>query len=201
MSCFNCRQRVEVNAKVHCSCLQVFYCSTNCESQHRQRHSPNCIPSTSSLHALFDACFKDVFPTPCVDCDYGFSNLRKFHRNVRIRDGVNAETILLGLYKVIWRDVGCREFPEDEHYILNSIGASKWMILEAYEGNALDEFIQRYVRNVIDRLGSASPQCCRDWIENKLVIGPTRWGLSEEEWLTGKQIVAMRADVHQRYYV
>lgn len=199
MSCYNCHQ----NGARRCTrCLHVTYCSRECQTQHWSRHRENCIPSQFSLSALFDACRMDVFPIPAVRCDYGFDNMQLFHGDVMTPKGLSAETILLGLYQVIWKDIGNDEYDGGAHYpVLNSIGASKRMILEAYERNALDEFLHKYINSVLARVGErGTPHYCIAWLQNKLVIGPTRLLLSDEVGLTGAQIKRMRNEIHQRYY-
>ena len=132
----------------------------------------------------------DVFPIPSVRCDYGFDNMQLFHGDVMTPEGLSAETILLGLYQVIWKDIGNDEYDGGALYpVLNSIGASKRMILEAYESNALDEFLHKYINSVLARVGDrGTPHYCIAWLQNKLVIGPTRLLLSDEVVLTGAQI-------------
>ena len=199
MSCYNCHQ----NGARRCTrCLHVTYCSRECQTQHWSRHRENCIPSQFSLSALFDACRMDVFPIPCVKCDYGFDNMQLFHGDVMTPEGLSAETILLGLYQVIWKDIGNDEYDGGAHYpVLNSIGASKRMILKAYERNALDEFLHKYINSVLARVGErGTSHYCIAWLQNKLVIGPTRLLLSDEVGLTGAQIKRMRNEIHQRYY-
>lgn len=144
----------------------------------------------------------DVFPIPSVRCDYGFDNIEFYHGDVVSPEGLSAETILLGLYQVIWKDIGNDEYDGGAHYpVLNSIGASKRMILEAYERNALDEFLHRYINSVIARFGdSRTPPYCIAWLQNKLVIGPTRLLPSEEVSLSGAQIARMRNEIFQKYY-
>lgn len=71
------------------------------------------------------------------------------------------------------------------------------MILEAYERNALDEFLHKYINSVLARVGDRStPRYCIAWLQNKLVIGPTRLLLSEEVNLMGTQIKRMRNEIH-----
>ena len=75
------------------------------------------------------------------------------------------------------------------------------MILEAYENNALDDFIHKYINSVITRIGAdGTPGYCKIWLQNKLVIGPTRLLLSDEVGLTRQQEVNMRNEIFQRYY-
>lgn len=117
-------------------------------------------------------------------------------------EGLSAETILLGLYQVIWKDIGNDEYDGGADYpVLNSIGASKRMILEAYERNALDEFLHKYINSVLARFGSSgTPAYCIAWLQNKLVIGPTRLLVSDDVSLKGAQIRSMRNEIYQRYY-
>ncbi|KAJ7333854.1 hypothetical protein OS493_015946 [Desmophyllum pertusum] len=200
MTCWNCHQ--EVNVRRCTGCLEAAYCSTNCQRQHWSKHKGNCIPQNLSLHSLFEACRMDVFPTPPVRCDYGFDNMQLYHGDLVSPEGLSAETILLGLYQVIWKDIGNDEFDGGALYpVLNSIGATKKMILEAYENNALDDFIHKYINSVITRIGAdGTPGYCKIWLQNKLVIGPTRLLLSDEVGLTRQQEVNMRNEIFQRYY-
>lgn len=117
-------------------------------------------------------------------------------------EGLSAETILLGLYQVIWKDIGNDEYDGGADYpVLNSIGASKRMILEAYERNALDEFLHKYINSVLARFGSSgTPGYCIAWLQNKLIIGPTRLLVSDDVSLKGAQIRSMRNEIYQRYY-
>ncbi len=198
MSCYNCHE----NGSRRCTaCLHVTYCSKACQAKHWSKHKPNCIPSQSSLHDLFDACRMDVFPIPSVRCDYGFDNMQLFHGDLISPEGMSAETILLGLYQVIWKDIGNDEYDGGAYYpVLNTIGASKRMILEAYERNALDEFLHRYINSILARFPSCTPGYCKIWLQNKLVIGPTRLLLSDEVGLTHAQVVRMRNEIYQKYY-
>ena len=105
-----------------------------------------------------------------------------------------AETILLGVFQLITKDVGNLELG-DTMYVFNSIGVSKKMIVKACEKNELDDFIHRYLRNVFSRHGQGSPQYFFAWIWNRLVIGPTR-----TEGLTRQQIQEMRQQIYHKYY-
>ena len=133
-------------------------------------------------------------PIPSVRCDYGFDNMCLFHSDVP-----SAEIILLGVYQMIVREIYNQELDNTD-CVLSSIGVSKRVILDAYEANALDKFIQRFIRNVIDRHGDRSPRCCFEWLQNKLIVGPTRLLLSEEVALTLRQQVDMRSEIYRKYY-
>ena len=191
--CFGCRKNGEVQK---CSgCRQAFYCSKACQRKHWKKHKPNCgILSMSSLHNLVDACRMNSSPIPSVRCDYGFDNMCLFHSDVP-----SAEIILLGVYQMIVREIYNQELDNTD-CVLSSIGVSKRVILDAYEANALDQVIQRFIRNVIDRHGDRSPRCCFEWLQNKLIVGPTRLLLSEEVALTLRQQVDMRSEIYRNYY-
>ena len=192
--CFGCRKNGEVQK---CSgCRQAFYCSKACQRKHWKKHKPNCgILSMSSLHDLVDACRMNTSPIPPVRCDYGFDNMSLFHSDVP-----SAEIILFGVYQMIVREIYNQELDNTD-CVLSSIGVSKRVILDAYEANALDQVIQRFIRNVIDRHGDRSPRCCFEWLQNKLIVGPTRLLLSEEIALTLRQQVDMRSEIYRKYYV
>ena len=147
----------------------------------------------STLFSLFDACQMDVMPSPAVRCDYGFNNMCDYHSNVP-----SAETTLLRVYQMIVRDILHLEQGGSKDVTLSSIGVSREMFLEAYENNALDDFVQKFIRSIIKR-GKRSPRCCMEWLQHKLIIGPTRV-VSEEVALTGHQIANMRYEVYRRYY-
>lgn len=193
--CYNCEKEGELK---HCSgCQHAFYCSKACQKKHWEKHKPTCLPPESPIHTLFEACAMDVFPAPSIDHEYGFDNMRLYHADVLWGASsmpASAEQILLSLYELIYKDVGNLELGDTIH-TFNSIGASKKIIVEAYEKNALDEFIHRYVSNVISRHGRASPQYCFAWLWNRLVIGPTR-----TEGLSQQQVQKMRKEIYHKYY-
>ena len=105
---------------------------------------------------------------------------------------MTAETLLLGVFQLIINDVGNLELGD---IVYNSIGASKKMIVEAYEKNELDDFFHRFIRNVLSRHGQKSHRYFFAWIWNRLVIGPTR-----TEGLTQQQIQEMRQQIYHKYY-
>lgn len=189
MTCFNCHQHQNVTLRRCTGCLHVSYCS---------KHRPNCIPPHSSLHELFKACQMDVFPVGVAARDYGLQNMRLFHGNFVSPDGYSAETILLGLYQVIWKDIGNDEFDGGAPYpVLNSIGTSKRMIAEAFENNALDDFLHRYINNIFDRFGSRIAPYGTMWLQNRLIIGPTR---PTQTVVLTRQVVDMRNEISRKYY-
>ena len=191
--CFACHKGGETQ---RCAgCRNAFYCSKSCQRKHWKKHKPNCILPMSSLHDLFDACRMDVMPIPAVRCDYGFSNVCVYHGNVP-----SVESILLGVYEAIVRDIYNLELAETTALILSSFRPSKRMILDAYERNALDEFIQRFVRDVVDRHGDRSPGYCIQWLQNKLIVGPTKLLLSDEVGITPQQEANIRNDIYNKYY-
>lgn len=157
---------------------------------------PNCIPPDSSLHELSSASWSDLFPSPPVARDYGFDNLRLYHGDVLLPNGLTAEHILLGLYQVIMRDISNIHRPCGGQ-ILSSIGVSMKMMLEAYENNTLDHFIQRFIKGVYDGCGESLNEGnhCSIWLQNKLVIGPTRMGP-----ITREKMLQIRRDIYQKYY-
>ena len=191
--CYSCGKNGELQ---RCAgCRHAFCCSRTCQRKHWKKHKPNCIHPLSSLHDLVDACRMDTLPIPSVRCDYGFDNMCDYHGNIP-----SAESILLGVYQVIMRDIYHLEMANTADSVLSSFGPSKRMIVEAYERNALDEFLHRFIKDVIDRHGSRSPCYCFEWLQNKMVIGPTRLLLSDEVGLTLRQRAAMRNEIYHKYY-
>ena len=168
-------------------CQHAFYCSKTCQRGHWRRHKPNCIPPDSSLHELSSACWSDLFPSPPVARDYGFDNLRLYHGDVLLPNGLTAEHILLG---------GNIHLPSGGQ-ILSSIGVSMKMMLEAYENNTLDDFIQYFIKSVYDGCGESLNEgnYCSRWLQNKLIIGPTRIGP-----ITREKMLQIRSDIYQKYY-
>lgn len=153
----------------------------------------------------------DVWPSASAARDYGFDNVKLYHGDSVLpgdSDGLTPKHILLGLYQIITKDTGNDELRNAGGILIsntpvyNSIGASKKMMLEAFEKNSLDEFLHRYINSVIERCGDQlSPDCyIFQWIQNRLVIGPTRLSLSESVELTQGQVVQMRNDIYRRYY-
>lgn len=145
----------------------------------------------------------DLWPSAPTALDYGFDNVKLYHGDSVLPGdsrGLTPEHVLLGLYQFIKRDIDQDELSNVPAY--NSIGASKKMMLEAYEKNSLDEFLHRYIGNVTERLGDRLlPDCYVFlWTRHRLVIGPTRLVLSETVGLTQEQVVQMRNDMHNRYY-
>ena len=132
--------------------------------------------------------------------DYGFDNVEKYHNDFQTDDGYTAGQILLGLFQCIRREVGCSEFPGASFPALNTFGASKKMIVKAYKTNGLDDFLHRYIRNVINNYGKQSPGYCFMWLKNKLVIGPTQLTLNKMERLTEDKILEMRNEIFLKYY-
>ena len=132
-SCYACDK--EGNMKRCSRCQHAFYCSKSCQKRHWKRHKPNCIPPDSSLHELNSACWKDLFPGPFAARDYGFDNLRSYHGDVLLANGLTAEHILLGLYQIIMRDIGNIHRPGPFCQVLSSINVSLKMLLDAYENN------------------------------------------------------------------
>ncbi|KAJ7336069.1 hypothetical protein OS493_013447 [Desmophyllum pertusum] len=200
-SCYICEKEGDVK---RCSgCQHAYYCSRTCQRKDWRRHKRHCIPPQSSLHELSYACDIDVFPSPSTARDYGFDNMRLYHGDVVFYDGSRAENILLGLYQMINRDIGIDELPSIYNIpVANSIGASKKMLHEAYEKNALDDFVHRYINSVIEHSGLYNPSnnFCFLWLQNRLVIGPTRLSPSESVQLTQEQVVQMRNDIYRKYY-
>ena len=121
--CFNCEKNCET--KRCTGCHQAFYCSKTCQKNHWSKHKENCIRADSSIHELFKVCARDVFPDPgsTVARDYGFDNVRVNHGDVLWGDlrPMMAETILLGVFQLITKDVGNLELG-DTMYVFNSIG-------------------------------------------------------------------------------
>ncbi|KAL9959780.1 hypothetical protein ACROYT_G033135, partial [Oculina patagonica] len=207
-TCYNCGKKGDL--KRCAGCQHAYYCSKACQKQHWRRHKPNCIPPESSLHELFQACFTDLFPSPSTARDYGFDNVKLYHGDGVIKswncprgdlvlpDGSTAKNVLLGVYQFIAQDIANTERPEGWLPVKNSIGASMKMMHEAFEKNALDEFLHRYINSLGNHLTPES--YCYGWIKLKLVIGPTRLSLSDSVQLTKEQVEQMRSDIYRRYY-
>ena len=202
--CYNCDK--EGDLKRCAGCQHAYYCSKACQKRHWRKHKPNCIPPQSSLHELFRACILDVFPSPSTAQEYGFDNMKLYHGDLLSPfeefPEATAGHILLGLYQIITKDIANDELPCGMVPVHNSIGASKKMMLEAFERNALDEFLYRYISSVIARYGDQLPRgnYCLEWIQNKLVIGPTRLSLGDSVQVTQEQVMQMRNDIYRRYY-
>ena len=193
--CYNCEKEGET--KQCASCQRAFYCSKTCQKKHWKKHKQNCFPPDAPIHRLFSACGLDLLPDTVISRDYGLDNMRLYHGDVLWGESttpLSAEVILFGLFKFITKDVRSLELGDTRH-IFNSIGLTKKKIVEAYENNALDEFIHRYIRNVFSRHGHASPEYCLAWIWNRLVIGPTR-----TEGLSREQIQEMGKGIYHKYY-
>ena len=183
-------------------CRVASYCSKTCQKNHWSKHKANCIRADSSIHELRMVCGIDVVPDPgsTVARDYGFDNVRVNHGDVLWGDStlhacfapMTAETLLLGVFQLIMNDVGNLKLGD---IVYNSIGASKKMIVEAYEKNDLDDFFHRFIRKVLSRHGRKSHRYFFAWIWNRLVIGPTR-----TEGLTQQQIQKMRQEIYYKYY-
>lgn len=120
----------------------------------------------------------------------------------RAPDGMTAEHLLLGLYQIITKDIGNDHRPSYGIHVHNSIGASKKMMLEAFEKNALDEFLHRYISSVVDRYGDqlGPNNYCFQWLRYKLVIGLTRLSPGDSVQLTKEQVEQMRSDIYSRFY-
>ena len=195
-SCYACDK--EGNMMKRCSrCQHAFYCSKPCQKRHWNRHKPNCIPPDSSLHEINSACWKDLFPGPLAARDYGFDNLRSYHGDVLLANGLTAEHILLGLYQIIMRDIGNIHRPGPFCQVLSSINVSLKMLLDAYENNKLDDFIQRFIKSVHDNCGDSLNEgnYCSLWLQHKLVIGPTNMGS-----ITQQQMQQLRSNTYLKYY-
>ena len=116
----------------------------------------------------------------------------------------DVESILLGIYQAFRRDILQSEHGDPTeallYSLLNDFGASKQMIFEAYESNSLYAFIQCFVRNASQRRGDACPRYFSDWLHYRLISGPTRLLLSEEEVLSARDIAWMREEIYRTYY-
>lgn len=206
--CYSCGEERET--KRCAACQHAHYCSKTCQKQHWKKHKPNCIPPDSSLHDLFDACAMDLWPSALTAHDYGFDNVKLYHGDSvlpGVSDGLTPKHVLLGLYQIITKDIRNDELPNVGRFlsdtpVYNSFGASKKMMLEAFEKNSLDDFLHRYISSVIDGFGVYLPPDCYVflWTRHRLVIGPTRMSLSESVELTQGQVVQMRNDIYRRYY-
>ena len=152
----------------------------------------------------------DLWPSALTAHDYGIDNVKLYHGDSvfpGVSDGLTPKHVLLGLYQIITKDIGNDELPNVGEFlsdtpVYNSIGASKKMMLEAFEKNSLDDFLHRYISSVIDGFGDYLPSDCYVflWTRHRLVIGPTRMSLSESVELTQGQVVQMRNDIYRRYY-
>ena len=194
-SCYACDK--EGNMKRCSRCQHAFYCSKSCQKRHWNRHKPNCLPPDSSLHELNSACWKDLFAGPLAARDYGFDNLRSYHGDVLLVNGLTAEHILLGLYQIIRRDIENIHRPMPGCQVLSSIEVSLKMLLDAYENNKLDDFIQRFIKSVYDNCGDSLNEgnYCSLWLQHKLVIGPTNMGS-----ITQQQMQQLRSNIYLKYY-
>lgn len=152
----------------------------------------------------------DLWPSALTAHDYGFDNVKLYHGDSvfpGVSDGLTPKHVLLGLYQIITKDIRNDELPNVGRFlsdtpVYNSFGASKKMMLEAFEKNSLDDFLHRYISSVIDGFGVyLTPDCYVFlWTRHRLVIGPTRMSLSESVELTQGQVVQMRNDIYRRYY-
>ena len=182
-------------------CKHAFYCSRTCQKQHWKKHKPNCIPPESSLHQLFDACAEDLLLAFPAACDYGFDNMRLYYRSRRLGYfRLEAEVVLLGIFEAIRKNVYCLELDET-HIVSNTIGASMRMIHDAYERNALDEFLHSYIGNVFQQYSKEDDRrttwsYCSTWLECKLVLGPTRLS----GFNTKGEVLDKRIEIFRRLY-
>ena len=194
--------------KAKCSTVQRVRCflllKSLSETTLEETQTKLCLASTTfslsiGARVVQSLSGKCLLPSPPVICDYGFGNMQLYHRNVRWGpSGLTAEDIWLALFQTMVKDIDCDERGDTKH-VLNSFGASKRMILDAYERNSLDEFVQRYIRNVLERYsGMPEPgvQYCHAWMENKLIVGPTRL----LDLTYPGQEVKMRSEVCHKYY-
>ena len=200
MLCLNCMKHDE-NCKTCSRCKINTYCSVGCQTAHWRRHKPNCLPSDAEVHQLFQACARDLFPatTDPTWWQFGFANVSKYHGNVVSSEGLDALTILLGLYQAIRIDVSLAEdgFPGQPPG--NTMGMSKKMLQKAYEKNALDELLHHFISNSISSYGNRVARYLFWWRENQLVIGPTRPTTSDKnEWQKIKK--EMRDKIYTKYY-
>ena len=126
--CFNCEKNCET--KRCTGCHQAFYCSKTCQKNHWSKHKENCIRADSSIHELFKVCARDVFPDPgsTVARDYGFDNVRVNHGDVLWGDfrPMMAETILLGVFQLITKDVGILNWVIQCTYSIRSAYQRRW---------------------------------------------------------------------------
>ena len=136
-------------------------------------------------------------PGPFAAGDYGFDNLRSYHGDVLLANGLTAEHILLGLYQIIMRDIGNIHRPGPFCQVLSSINVSLKMLLDAYENNKLDDFIQRFIKSVYDNCGDSLNEgnYCSLSLQHKLVIGPTNMGS-----ITQQQMQQLRSNIYLKYY-
>ena len=185
------------------ACKHAFYCSKTCQKQDWKKHKPNCIDARSSLHNLFEACGEDEWPALPAMVDYGFLNMQKYYGNEPLgQSNLTPDQLLLGLFHMITRDIKLLDYGETQ-YTLSSIDLSKKMLLAAYEGNNLDAFIHRYISNVLESEGKDRKnywEYGHDWLENKLIIGPTRPLTSLTGVLTEEEVLRMRSEIYRKYY-
>ena len=177
-SCRNITCNNEGAMKRCAACKQVCYCSKDWQKKHWKKHKPNCIDARWSLYNLFEACLQNVFPALPTMVDYGFVNIQKYYGHELLgQSNRTPDQILLGLFQIITRDIECLEDGETRH-VFSSTDISKKKLLVAYEGNALDDFIYRYISNVFELFEGKDRETFwgygHAWLENKLVIGPTR---------------------------
>ena len=187
------------------ACKHAFYCSKACQKQHWKKHKPNCIDARSSLHNLFKACRQDLWPALPAMLDYGFLNMQKYYGSELLGQlNLTADQILLGLFQQMTREIGCLEYGDTQN-VSCSIDITKKMLLAACEGNALDEFLHRYISNVFELSEGKDRKTYwgygHAWLDNKLVIGPTRplmpTGVLNN---TEEEELRMRNEIYRRYY-
>ena len=200
MLCVNCMNNHEI-VKTCSRCKINTYCSVECQTAHWPRHKPNCLPPDAAVHQLFKTCAQDLFPatTNPVWWQFGFANVSECHRSVVSREGLDALTILLGLYQAIRIDVALAEDTYSGQPPGNTMGMSKKMLQKAYETNTLDDLLHKFISNSISSYGNRVARYLFWWCEYKLVIGPTRPSTGDnEEWQ--KTIKEMREKIYIKYY-
>ena len=174
--------RTEGQMKRCARCKKAYYCSVACQKKEWKTHKPNCLPANSAVQDLVQACRRDLFPDYPAAYEFGFDNLLKYHRHVKIPSeygNMSAEHVLLGMLENLYKTVGINEDQLEE----------------AYLNNALDDYIQSKIKLFTDQRGIDDAGYFSLWLKHKLIIGPTRI-----ENMTEKQVREMRDKVYQKYY-
>ena len=80
--------------------------------------------------------------------------MSEYHGNVVSSEGLDALTILLGLYQAMRIDVSLAEDGFAGQPPGNTMGMSKKMLQKAYETNVLDELLHHFISNSISGYGN-----------------------------------------------
>lgn len=179
--CCICRKQGDMK---RCSkCKSAFYCSVDCQKKDWRTHKPKCMPAKSAVQDLLRAIRGDVFPGYPASYEFGFDNLLKYHKDAAIASSygqLSAEHVLLGIFE----------------NLNSTIGINTYRLEEAYLNNALDEYIHDKIKLFTDQHGKDNAGYFSQWLEHRLVIGPTRI-----ENMTEKKVMETRNIIYQKYYM